>query len=525
MIVKNEDACLGRCLESVHRFVDEIIVVDTGSTDNTVHIAESYGAKLYHHPWENDFSKHRNQSLSYATGDWIQQVDADEEMFIEDGPALWDLVRQGKADYFFLRYYDLAKEGSVMTIFNLIRLFRNGRGMYFTQKVHNQLQATGKGAFSAVRFRHYGYNLSEEKMEAKHRRTTTLLREMIADNPEDAYSHHQLAASYSMHREFDRVVEHGEAALDILRRKGLNNEFFVATFYIVAQAYNAVRKSEEAERIALEGLEFFPMHLDVCHLLAVHYFKKQDADRCKHMALRYLEIYEAFTRQPPALGCIYCHVPAKRSEVLFDLACVYFIEGAYDQADNGFQRAFEDSGRQREKAEGILRLYLDNGLQERAIRWLMTVFAADFAAGVIPDLLGRHKHLYLQVAEVFLAKGHTAGTRACLEQAGDVFLSCHQQVEKRLLEARYDWLQKNIDDLIGTLDSLVRTLDVRTLRLVETQEDLGRIAYDIAEVLGLGKQWSAARSALQLAVQIAPAAFDANRFVPILESTGKTIPG
>jgi glycosyltransferase involved in cell wall biosynthesis len=82
MIVKNEEHCLRRCLDSVRDYVDEMIIVDTGSTDHTVEIAKSYHAQIYHHPWENDFSKHRNQSLSYATGDWILQLDADEELFL-----------------------------------------------------------------------------------------------------------------------------------------------------------------------------------------------------------------------------------------------------------------------------------------------------------------------------------------------------------------------------------------------------------------------------------------------------------
>ncbi|MEJ2052223.1 MAG: glycosyltransferase family 2 protein, partial [Calditrichota bacterium] len=71
MMVKNEEEMLPNCLESIKDVVDELIVVDTGSTDKTIEIAESYGAKIYHHPWENDFSKHRNQSISYATGDWF----------------------------------------------------------------------------------------------------------------------------------------------------------------------------------------------------------------------------------------------------------------------------------------------------------------------------------------------------------------------------------------------------------------------------------------------------------------------
>ena len=80
MMVKNEEEMLPRCLNSIKHLIDELIVVDTGSTDKTIEIAESFGAKIYHHPWENNFSKHRNQSLGYATGDWILLVDADEEL-------------------------------------------------------------------------------------------------------------------------------------------------------------------------------------------------------------------------------------------------------------------------------------------------------------------------------------------------------------------------------------------------------------------------------------------------------------
>ena len=77
MIVKNEARRLRQCLESAKPFVDQMIVVDTGSDDNSIQIARDAGAEVYQHPWEGHFSKARNQSLSYARGDWILILDGD----------------------------------------------------------------------------------------------------------------------------------------------------------------------------------------------------------------------------------------------------------------------------------------------------------------------------------------------------------------------------------------------------------------------------------------------------------------
>ncbi len=80
MIVKNEEACLGTCLKSLQGIVDEMIVVDTGSTDRTKEIAREYGASVYDFQWTGDFSEARNYSFSLAKCDYIYQADADEEI-------------------------------------------------------------------------------------------------------------------------------------------------------------------------------------------------------------------------------------------------------------------------------------------------------------------------------------------------------------------------------------------------------------------------------------------------------------
>ena len=94
MIVKDEEKYLARCLQSAKTIVDEMIVVDTGSSDRTKELATIFGAKVFDFAWENDFSSARNYSLSKASGDWILVLDADEMISEKDQPFLCNLTAE-----------------------------------------------------------------------------------------------------------------------------------------------------------------------------------------------------------------------------------------------------------------------------------------------------------------------------------------------------------------------------------------------------------------------------------------------
>ncbi|MGO9137395.1 MAG: tetratricopeptide repeat protein, partial [Syntrophales bacterium] len=384
------------------------------------------------------------------------------------------------------------------------------------RKVHNQLQVRGDGAFSAIRIRHYGYDLTPEQMEAKHIRTTTLLKEMLETNPEDAYSRHQMAASYSMHREFDKAVEHGEMALEIMRRKRLRDEFFTTVFYTVAQGYNTLGKLEDVERVCLEALDSFPMHLDMCHILASIYFKRQSFDLCKATSQRYLSIYEEFERNPALIGdsCFYSF--AKRHEIFFGLGLIHFLEKDFQTADDFFLKAFENSGRQMEKAENICHLYFGHRMIEKGMKWLKISYETGICTGNIPAFLRDSKKLCLKIGKDFLQHGDLKAAADCLHKAGDEGLTADEQLEKRLLQTQICWQVEATDDLIKSLESLMRTLGINTNRCLYSIEDTGRIAYDIAEEFCRRKQWHLAEPALQLAIRIDPTIFDHGKFDRLL---------
>ena len=107
MIVKNEEAMMAHCLESVKALVDEIIVVDTGSTDKTIDIAKEFGARVYPFKWRDDFSAARNESLKYCKADWVLILDADEAIDPLDYEKIKNACLRPQADAYSLihRHY------------------------------------------------------------------------------------------------------------------------------------------------------------------------------------------------------------------------------------------------------------------------------------------------------------------------------------------------------------------------------------------------------------------------------------
>ena len=102
MIVKDEEELLPGCLEAIDGAVDEMIIVDTGSTDRTVEIAESFSARVLHFPWNGSFSDARNAGLDAATGDWLFYLDADEHLIPEDAPKIRELLGRTWREAFFI---------------------------------------------------------------------------------------------------------------------------------------------------------------------------------------------------------------------------------------------------------------------------------------------------------------------------------------------------------------------------------------------------------------------------------------
>lgn len=146
LIARNEELSLPRCLASLTGQVDEIIVVDTGSTDRTVEIANEAGATVSHFEWCDDFSAARNHALAMVNSDWILSIDADEELVGNVRECLsGDIVR--------LAIVDIPTFSKVAAP----RLFRIKPGIHWTSPIHEYMVTSGELRDCPARLNHYGY--------------------------------------------------------------------------------------------------------------------------------------------------------------------------------------------------------------------------------------------------------------------------------------------------------------------------------------------------------------------------------
>jgi glycosyltransferase involved in cell wall biosynthesis len=304
LIVRNEEKLLAKCLNSIRDYVDEIIVVDTGSSDRTVEIAESFGARIYHHPWEDHFSKHRNQSFSYAKNEWIFYIDADEEIMPGSGEILKKSITEAGEDIdaIAVTLECIFNEGRSISYNNAVRIFRNYRGFYYKGRVHNYIMGVKKVMCYPVHLFHHGYNLDKTGMSRKFERTTKLLKMDIADDPDDPRPHHFLSASYlSEFMSEEALKEANESIILCEKRQTFSHNYFWS-LYIAAAACLNLGKTEEARVFAEKGIRRFPDHLDSHYILSYVAYESQDKKLFDNHFTKYLNIKATFQKNPEKFG-------------------------------------------------------------------------------------------------------------------------------------------------------------------------------------------------------------------------------
>lgn len=338
MIVKNEELNLSRCLASCKPVVHEIIVVDTGSTDATMQIAELFGAKLLTHQWENNFANARNQALEHASADWILVMDADEVLSARDYQVFKDVLESSQADQAYIMTtrnytttsgyeglvpcrgeYPEAETGFGWTPSNKVRIFPNRKNIRFLGAIHEMVEDSLRQQGVAMRqhpvpVHHYG-GMQQLQGLAKQECYLALGLKKLDESPEDAKSLYELAVQAAELQQFEVAEQLWIRLLDqhhdfakgwfnlgyVLLRQGKLYESLDASERALALDYTCidalVNKSiceaclytgEEAQQLAVKAHETCPENLTLVALTALSLYRvgKIEEGRLKLNALK-----------------------------------------------------------------------------------------------------------------------------------------------------------------------------------------------------------------------------------------------
>lgn len=291
MIVKNEEKYLEGCLESVRAIADEIVIVDTGSTDRTKEIASNYGARIFDFQWSDDFAVARNESLRHCRGQWIIYLDADERIVHPKPESLIDILRNAQEDigafYCLIESEHYQMDGSTeLHRGGYPRIFRNlgYPKIKFIGRVHEQIAPSifengYKIVFSDITIRHLGYNQSREVMEEKIRRNYRMLIAHVQEEPLNGYAWYQLGqtlAQMSLFSEAEKAIRMA------IQTKTLSKSVFASAASTLAKMLGNQGKYDETLYWAEKSLENAPeqiyaLHLKAYALLYLRRFEESEA--------------------------------------------------------------------------------------------------------------------------------------------------------------------------------------------------------------------------------------------------------
>jgi glycosyltransferase involved in cell wall biosynthesis len=330
MIVKNEQDNLPQALESVAGLPDEIVIVDTGSTDRTKEIARSFGANVFEFPWVDSFSAARNEALRRATGDYAFWIDADDVVDPDERVKLEELFDQLPAPgrrrptppdeltAFVIRCAcDPSPDGSGgNTVVDHVRLFPIRDDVRWTYRVHEQILPSIKASGIPVRFtginvRHTGYT-DPVKRATKLDRDLRLCYLDLADHPDEPFIMFTIGAISVERCEWDIALKFLRRSLE---RSAPTDSITRKLFALIARVHQAVGDSGEALRTCRAGLVLDPQDAELLFRKAIIHRHRGESNEAEQSWRQILTL-----RRPDQFASldqgIFGHLPRRNLAVL-----------------------------------------------------------------------------------------------------------------------------------------------------------------------------------------------------------------
>jgi len=536
MILKDEEKGLPGCLASVKGWVDEIIVVDTGSSDRTVEIALQQGARVFHHSWEGDFSKHQNQSVDYAAGDWVLQMDGDEALQEGSGPLIRQAILDADADSFYMTVLSFFNQGASSSWESKIRLFRRRANIRYENIVHKQLKGYRRPKVLAATILHYGYDLSPEEQRKKYERTSTLLRRQIAEDPENYWHRHNLAVSLASNSLYSEAVEIGLSALSLAKPQAMELPNILWTSYIVAASCLKLGDLQRAEEIANRAVRRSRDHLDSHFVLVLLYHQMKRWEELEFHGREYLRVHKLMENEPERFTGAIINMAGEAWRVRVALGDSSLQKNHLDNARALFEKAVLETHVRPECLKIIGDCYKNRGRWEDASHYYQKALSekhdwveAMLCLALCKRRLGREGDaggMYTKAIEIAPAcvealvnlgnllyeNGDLEASRPLYERALDAE---PRLVQVSLRLANLATLTGDMETCLRCCDSILRALDLSFPKALESLNDLADLFLVIAHALEKAGRQDLFKEAAEAALHLRPDLLTPGDSVPV----------
>lgn len=258
MIVKNEEKNLYKCLNSVKKYVDEIIIVDTGSNDKTKEIAKEFTENIYDFIWCNDFSKARNFSIEKSKNDWVLILDGDEEVIEFDDVKVKEVIKEFSTCIGRIKRLNILDRGdkrneSMYT--ERVNRFFNKKIFHYQGNIHEQIISLNYEVIKTVNIpitiNHVGYMEEQLKLTNKIERNIDMLKKALDKNDRDPYINYQLGKSMYMKKQYEEANVFFEKSLNYIE----GTEYEYVLDLVITYGYSLINSNKFNEALQLISYE------------------------------------------------------------------------------------------------------------------------------------------------------------------------------------------------------------------------------------------------------------------------------
>lgn len=293
LIVRDNEETIRPCLETLKPWVDEIVVVDTGSQDATPDICEELGARVFHWPWRDDFAAARNESIDHARGEWIFWMDSDDTLPEHCGRQLRELVDGPHPDEmmgYVAQVHCPGKEPSDITAVDHVKLFRNRPDLRFEFRIHEQIipsirRAQGEVGWTGIYVVHSGSDQSQQGRARKLTRDFRLLEKELNDRPEHPFVLFNLGMTHADAGQYELAVDYLTRCINV---SGQAESHLCKAYALLVNALSQLDRRQQAWEMVKDGLKLFPDNKELLFRLALldHQFERyQEAAHTYHRIL------------------------------------------------------------------------------------------------------------------------------------------------------------------------------------------------------------------------------------------------